>query len=222
MSLCNVRKVLAASLLIFFWNVEYIVHAMDQTSDIILEDFSDKRKNELIDLSAPEKMYVKFLVGHLFKNLEGDDHWYQNGIEDLFQKGLRKELSVKAIIVNETIAGVIWSTGTQCDIFVHPKHARRGYSRIAMGLFLRDLSGISIGVSLYNLASLKSIAHMLKNKNITATDNIYNTIKIDHNDLAYITFKKYGWKWGGDFLYSKDYQHFYKDIYSDTIRKRKG
>ena len=42
--------------------------------------------------------------------------------------------------------------------------------------------------------------------------------KIDHNDFAYITFTKYGWKWGGDFVNSKDYQHFYKDIYDDSIR----
>lgn len=45
--------------------------------------------------------------------------------------------------------------------------------------------------------------------------------KIDHQDLAYITFKKYGWKWGGDFINSKDYQHFYKDIYNDSIRRSK-
>lgn len=45
--------------------------------------------------------------------------------------------------------------------------------------------------------------------------------KIDHNDLAFITFKKYGWKWGGDFIYSKDYQHFYKDIYDDSIRQKR-
>ncbi len=45
--------------------------------------------------------------------------------------------------------------------------------------------------------------------------------KIDHNDLAFITFKKYGWKWGGDFINSKDYQHFYKDIYDDSIRQKR-
>lgn len=45
--------------------------------------------------------------------------------------------------------------------------------------------------------------------------------KIDHSDLAYIIFTKYGWKWGGDFINTKDYQHFYKEIYDDEIRKRK-
>jgi len=42
--------------------------------------------------------------------------------------------------------------------------------------------------------------------------------KIDYKDLAYLTFIKYGWKWGGDFVYSKDYQHFYKDIYDESVR----
>ena len=45
--------------------------------------------------------------------------------------------------------------------------------------------------------------------------------KITHNDLAYQVFTKYGWKWGGDFINSKDYQHFYKDIYDETIRERR-
>ena len=36
--------------------------------------------------------------------------------------------------------------------------------------------------------------------------------KIDSDDLAYKIFSKYGWKWGGDFVYSKDYQHFYKEL----------
>lgn len=45
--------------------------------------------------------------------------------------------------------------------------------------------------------------------------------KIDHNDLAYKIFTKYGWKWGGDFKYVKDYQHFYKEVFDDDIRERK-
>ena len=45
--------------------------------------------------------------------------------------------------------------------------------------------------------------------------------KITHNDLAYQIFKKYNWLWGGDFINSKDYQHFYKNIYDETIRERR-
>ena len=45
--------------------------------------------------------------------------------------------------------------------------------------------------------------------------------KIDKNDLAYKTFTKYNWKWGGNFINSKDYQHFYKEIYEDKIRESK-
>ncbi len=36
--------------------------------------------------------------------------------------------------------------------------------------------------------------------------------KIDHNDLAYKVFTKYGFEWGGDWKGVKDYQHFEKDI----------
>ena len=46
--------------------------------------------------------------------------------------------------------------------------------------------------------------------------------KIDHNDLAYKVFTEYGWKWGGDFAYTKDYQHFYKEALDGSIRERKN
>lgn len=43
--------------------------------------------------------------------------------------------------------------------------------------------------------------------------------KINHDDLAYKLFIEYGWKWGGDFLYTKDYQHFYKEVFDDSVRE---
>ena len=36
--------------------------------------------------------------------------------------------------------------------------------------------------------------------------------KIDEKDACYKAFLSRGWKWGGDWVDSKDYQHFYKDI----------
>ena len=36
--------------------------------------------------------------------------------------------------------------------------------------------------------------------------------KIDHDDLCYKVFKKYGFDWGGDWNSKKDYQHFEKKI----------
>ena len=36
--------------------------------------------------------------------------------------------------------------------------------------------------------------------------------KIDHDDLCFKTFAKYGWKWGGDWTNDVDYQHFYKPL----------
>ena len=44
--------------------------------------------------------------------------------------------------------------------------------------------------------------------------------KINHDDLAYKLFIEYGWKWGGNFKYSKDYQHFYKEVLDDSVRER--
>lgn len=35
--------------------------------------------------------------------------------------------------------------------------------------------------------------------------------KIDHDDLCYKLFTRYGFTWGGDWEHSKDYQHFEKD-----------
>ena len=34
--------------------------------------------------------------------------------------------------------------------------------------------------------------------------------KIDHEDLCYRTFRQFGFRWGGDWTKSKDYQHFEK------------
>ncbi len=34
--------------------------------------------------------------------------------------------------------------------------------------------------------------------------------KIDENDFCFKVFKSYGWLWGGNWINSKDYQHFYK------------
>ena len=42
--------------------------------------------------------------------------------------------------------------------------------------------------------------------------NNHNPYRIDENDLAYKLFKEHGFKWGGDWNNTKDYQHFYKKI----------
>ena len=34
---------------------------------------------------------------------------------------------------------------------------------------------------------------------------------IKNNDCVVNAFKSRGWRWGGDWKHSKDYQHFYKD-----------
>lgn len=36
--------------------------------------------------------------------------------------------------------------------------------------------------------------------------------KIEKYDICYNAFIGKGWKWGGDWINTKDYQHFYKDI----------
>ena len=36
--------------------------------------------------------------------------------------------------------------------------------------------------------------------------------RIDHDDLCYKLFSEYGFTWGGDWVHSKDYQHFEKEL----------
>ena len=44
--------------------------------------------------------------------------------------------------------------------------------------------------------------------------------KINRGDLVYKLFKEYGWKWGGYFSYTKDYQHFYKEVLDENVREK--
>lgn len=42
------------------------------------------------------------------------------------------------------------------------------------------------------------------------SDDVDNTYRIDKDDLAYNLFTEHGFKWGGAWNNTKDYQHFYK------------
>lgn len=56
---------------------------------------------------------------------------------------------------------------------------------------------------------------MIKNGKIYPVNGIYDTsIKgsIAEDSPVVKIFKKYGWKWGGDYKSLKDYQHFYKSL----------
>lgn len=45
---------------------------------------------------------------------------------------------------------------------------------------------------------------------------------ITHDSVIYKIFTDYGWSWGGDFINTKDYQHFFKKgILDDSVRERK-
>lgn len=59
----------------------------------------------------------------------------------------------------------------------------------------------------------------IKNENImpsNAKKYVNRKLKVQgmikKGDVVYKAFIKRGWKWGGDWKYSKDYQHFYKNI----------
>ena len=39
-----------------------------------------------------------------------------------------------------------------------------------------------------------------------------NPYRIDHDDLCYKLFTEHGFTWGGDWVHSKDYQHFEKEL----------
>ena len=81
--------------------------------------------------------------------------------------------------------------------------------------------GIAIDINpLYNPYILGNKIYPSTAKDYTNRNQNFKG-KIDHNDLAYKLFTEQGWKWGGDFQNSKDYQHFYKEIFKDEIRRRK-
>jgi len=47
-------------------------------------------------------------------------------------------------------------------------------------------------------------------KRVHKKDTYTDRAVLLRNDKAVKLFKKYGWKWGGDWHGMKDYQHFYK------------
>jgi len=47
-------------------------------------------------------------------------------------------------------------------------------------------------------------------KRVHKKDTYTDRAVLLRNDKAVKLFKKYGWKWGGDWHGVKDYQHFYK------------
>ena len=47
-----------------------------------------------------------------------------------------------------------------------------------------------------------------KNREVKSCQGKYRNYMIHHGDKVYRIFKKYGFRWGGDWKHSKDYQHF--------------
>ena len=47
-----------------------------------------------------------------------------------------------------------------------------------------------------------------KNREVKSCQGKYRNYMIHHGDKVYRIFRKYGFRWGGDWKHSKDYQHF--------------
>lgn len=170
--------------LIFLVNRIQPAVTMEGISNVVLNDFNPESKNELIELSEPPKEYVKFLEGHLFKNIETNRNWYSDGIKDLYDKVQKNEISANSIVANGKVVGVMWLTDVQCDIFIHPTYNGNKYGSKAMSLFFNNHSSTSVGISVNNIPCLKSFARVLKSKN--ATDNLGYNLQITHDDLLHI------------------------------------
>lgn len=75
--------------------------------------------------------------------------------------------------------------------------------------------GMAVDINtLYNPYVVKDAKGNTKVHPATATPYVNRSqaipYKIDHNDLCYKLFKQHGFRWGGDWKNSKDYQHFDK------------
>lgn len=82
--------------------------------------------------------------------------------------------------------------------------------------------GLAIDINPLNNPYIKGNTISPANASSYINRNLKLPEMIDHKDLAYKVFTKYGWKWGGDYKSLKDYQHFYKeDILDSKFLKRK-
>lgn len=83
--------------------------------------------------------------------------------------------------------------------------------------------GLAIDINPLNNPYIKGNIILPINSNKYIERDLKLAEMIDHHDLAYKTFTKYGWKWGGDYKSLKDYQHFYKEgVLNSNILKQKN
>jgi hypothetical protein len=183
---CKIKNVWLTLLLVFFISGISSANAMrKEVQDVVLNNFDEYYANELIRAGNPNEEHVSFLRGHLFPN--GSD-WYRRGILDLCQKVKNRAVTAKAILVEKQVVGVIWETSAQCDIFVHPKFTKEisGIARKAIKLFIKakeSFKEVKVGISVYNIPSLKSLIHVLESEGIYA---LALNRKINISDLKHI------------------------------------
>lgn len=79
-------------------------------------------------------------------------------------------------------------------------------SNHSMGLAIDINPRINPYITSHGIAPANSRAY--KNRDVSRCKGKYKDYMIHRGDRVYNIFKKYGFSWGGDWKYSKDYQHF--------------
>lgn len=79
-------------------------------------------------------------------------------------------------------------------------------SKHSLGLAIDINPRINPYITSYGIAPANSRAY--KVREISKCKGKYKDYMIHRGDKVYKIFKKYGFSWGGDWKYSKDYQHF--------------
>ncbi len=76
-------------------------------------------------------------------------------------------------------------------------------------------------ISKKGTSSHKKSAPYLPSKRVhTSNESTAGKAVLLKNDKAVATFKNFGWRWGGDWRYIKDYQHFDKNKKAGNINKK--
>lgn len=135
--------------------------------------------DQLLALGIPQQQAVQHLIGYLLSqndiNTFGFDAAYEMGVRDVFDTG-----GIAIIDNNGRAVGVIWNSGSQVDIYVHPSQQGHGYGRQALARYINGSdSDINIFISTNNIASLRLIRRVLeRNRNWVVRDVQGNNVNM--------------------------------------------
>ena len=141
--------------------------------------------DQLLALGIPEQAAVQHLIGHLVSGADINEH----GFAEAYRRGIRNAFNnINSMPVHDNdgrVVGVIWDSGIQVDIFVHPDAQRRGLGRRTLSQYINARPGqdISVSISTNNISSLMMMRRVLEQNNewhvTDITGNVVNVNDID-------------------------------------------